>query len=68
LKEDCCTCGKQGHKSVDCWKGKGKPVDGKKKAYTCGDNITRKFYRCNKMGHIAAEYLDKNQETGLVSN
>jgi hypothetical protein len=26
FKGDCRTCGKQGHKSVDCWKGKGKSM------------------------------------------
>jgi hypothetical protein len=66
FKGDCQTCRKQGHKSVDCWKGKGKPERDERSSFSKGDHSTRKCYQCNKMGHIAANCPDKNLETGLV--
>jgi hypothetical protein len=59
IKGDCCNCGKQGHKVVDCWQKKGKP-EGKKKTFNSGNDSTRKCFRCNKMGHIMANCPDKD--------
>jgi hypothetical protein len=67
FKGNCQTCDKQGHKLVDCWKGKGRPDGDKGLTFSKGDHSTRKCYRCNKMGHIAANCPDKNSETGLVA-
>jgi hypothetical protein len=71
FKGHCNHCGKQGHKTVDCWakhgkdgNGKGKKVFNEKKNWT-GQPDTRTCYNCQAKGHISRD-CPKKKESGMV--